>query len=159
MNPPTQLPLDIVECVSPVSAYCNELHRVNDAMELLSMSRTDFFRFRKINMIQTLPGRRLHGADIVRVFERARGLSAEGPFPSLIEYAKKLMKLDHAAIAFQMSETTLYLLRVRHKVPYLPGGMVHHDDIVAALEAERHAEPPCKRASAVRVVLRREKRD
>lgn len=158
VNTQLNLPLDIVECVSSVSAYCNELFRVNDAMELLRMSRTDFFRFRKNHLIRTLPGRRLHGADIVRVFERKRGLSAEGPFPPLIEYAKKLLKLDQAGCAFQMSETTLYLLRVRHKVPYLPGGMLHHDDIVAALEADRRAETNDNRASAVRVVSRRKAR-
>lgn len=150
----TQFPFALTDTDPATSAYIEELYSLQDAYHLTRMSRTEFYRLRRDSAIRVVPGQRVHGADIIRVFERFRGLTGNGPYATLREYSAKLLKRWEVCAKFGMKITSLYKLRVRHQVPLLPGGTFHSDDIIAALEAERRGERRAVGIESFRVMTR-----
>jgi len=141
---------------SATSAFIKESYPLDEAQRLVRMSRTGFFRFRGEHGIGKAKGK-VNGAEVVRALERVRGLTGQGPFPPLREYAAKLMTREEVGLHFGFKVTSLYKLRVRHRVPLLPGGIFHCDDIIAALEAERRGERRLASPGPVRVMTRSRK--
>lgn len=150
----TQHPLASQQQDRPLSAFVKECFPLEEAQELVRMSRTGFFRFRSDYGIRTIFGRRIHGADVVKALELARGRRTTESVSSLREYATKLMRPNEVCAQFGIGLTTLYTLRVRHNVPLLPGGTLHCDDIIASLEAERRGERRLASAGPIRVMTR-----
>ncbi len=138
----TQFPFALPDIDAATSAFIKESYPLGEAQRLVRMSRTGFFRFRGEHGIGVATGRKVNGAEIVCGLERARGLPGKGPFLSLRDYAAKLMTREEVGLHFGFKVTSLYKLRVRHRVLLLPGGIFHCDDIIAALEAERRGELP-----------------
>lgn len=150
----TQPPIASLEQKLQLGTLVNECFSIDEAQQLVRMSRTGFFRFRGDYGIRTTFGRKIHGADIVRALGLARGQSGMGLLPTLREYAKKLMRPDEVCQQLGLGLTTLYTLRVRHHVPLLPGGTFNCDDIIAAFDAERRGERRPASATQVRVTTR-----
>lgn len=150
----TQFPFALPEAQPAISAYVDGLSRLDEAQRPVRMSRTEFYRLRRDCGVHPVPSRRVHGADIIRTFERHRGLPGNGPYPTLHEYSCKLLKLQEVCTTFGMKVTSLYKLRIRHKVPRLPGGSFLCDDIIAAIEAERQGERRPASRGPIRVMTR-----
>lgn len=150
----TELPFTRPDINPEMMAYIKECYTLDEAQQLVRMSRTGFFRFRGAYGIGVATGRKVHGAEVVRGLERARGLPGKGPFPSLREYALKLLTREEVCRDFGFKLTSLYKLRVRHRVPLLPGGTFHCEDIIAAIEAERHGERRDAGSGPIRVMTR-----
>jgi hypothetical protein len=149
----TQFPFALPDIDPATSAFIKECYPLDEAQRLVRMSRTGFFRFRGEHGIGKAKGK-VNGAEVVRGLERVRGLTGRGPFPPLREYAAKLMTREEVGLHFGFKVTSLYKLRVRHRVPLLPGGIFHCDDIIAALEAERRGARRPASPGPVRVMTR-----
>ncbi len=55
-----------------VEAYTGRLLSIPDAARLFGLSKSSFLRFRKKHGVKTLPGKRVHIADIIAAMERER---------------------------------------------------------------------------------------
>jgi len=152
----TELSLALPDINPELSAFLKENYSLEEAQRLTRMSRTGFFRFRGDHGIGKAAGK-VNGAEVVRGLERARGRTGNGPFPSLREYAAKLMTREQVCLQFGFKVTSLYKRRCRHQVPLLPGGILHCDDIIAALEAERRGERRLASRGPIRVMTRTRK--
>lgn len=148
-NPPNQPNIN-----AELDAFTGELYQLEDAQRMLLMSRTGFFRFRSVHRIRTIMGRKIHGADVVRALEVCRGRGVEKPLPALRDYSKSLLSRHEVCSRFQLKITSLYKLRVRHKVPMVAGSVFHVDDIIAALDAERRGERRPAGPDPIRVMTR-----
>lgn len=149
----TQFAFALPDIDSATSAFIKECYPLDEAQRLVRMSRVGFFRFRRDYGIGKAMGK-VNGAEVVRGLERARGLTGDVPFPSLRKYATMLITREEVCLHFGFKLTSLFKLRVRHRVPLLPGGTFHCDDIIAALEAARRGERRLERRGPIRVMTR-----
>lgn len=137
------LQAQVSDIVSDATTYVKALVSVDEAMKLFGFKRTTFYRFRAKHHVPVVLGRRVHVGDIISACEIERGKrNAYGPplhatMADAKNYSTKLITLATAGRLFDLSTTSLWRLRIRHRVPLVAGGRVHADDIVAALDRER----------------------
>ncbi|MBW7896374.1 MAG: hypothetical protein H3C27_14800 [Opitutaceae bacterium] len=148
-KPQTNAPYASVSERSDFTAtlYVSSLLSVDQAAALFKFKRTSFYRFRAQHRIALLPGRRIHVGDVVAACEAERRCPSSLHAETLDQaklYASKLMTLAEAERCFDLSNTSLWRLRVHHSIPLVAAGRLHADDIVNALNRERNRLRPAQ---------------